>query len=65
MADSNEISALLTLIDDPDTEVFDVVSVKIVEYGKTIIPTSKTYGKIRLMKISREELSSSFTASLY
>jgi hypothetical protein len=38
MADSNEISALLTLIDDPDTEVFDVVSVKIVEYGKTIIP---------------------------
>ena len=38
MADNNEISALLTLIDDPDGEVFGVVSDKIVEYGKSIIP---------------------------
>jgi regulator of sirC expression with transglutaminase-like and TPR domain len=34
----NEIAALLTLIDDPDTEVFGAVSDKIVEYGKSIIP---------------------------
>jgi len=35
---SNEIAALLTLIEDPDTEVFGAVSDKIVEYGKSIIP---------------------------
>lgn len=35
---NNEISALLHLIDDPDEEVFNVVSEKIVDYGKPIIP---------------------------
>lgn len=38
MKESKEISALLTLIDDPDEEVFGAVSSKIVGYGKTIIP---------------------------
>lgn len=38
MPHNNEISALLTLIDDPDSEVFGAVSNKIVEYGKIIIP---------------------------
>lgn len=38
METNNEISALFTLIDDPDEEVFGVVSDKIVGYGKTIIP---------------------------
>ena len=38
MRDNKEISALLTLIDDPDDEVFGVVSDKIVGYGKSIIP---------------------------
>jgi regulator of sirC expression with transglutaminase-like and TPR domain len=38
MKESKEISALFTLIDDPDEEVFGAVSEKIVEYGKTIIP---------------------------
>ncbi|HEY0059440.1 MAG TPA: transglutaminase family protein, partial [Flavisolibacter sp.] len=38
MRDNKEISALLTLIDDPDDEVFGVVSEKIVGYGKSIIP---------------------------
>jgi len=33
-----EISALLTLIDDPDEEVFSTVSTRIVHYGKGIIP---------------------------
>ena len=38
METNNEISALLHLIDDPDEEVFDAVSKKIVDYGKPIIP---------------------------
>lgn len=35
---SKEITALLTLLDDPDQEVFEAVSEKIVDYGKPIIP---------------------------
>lgn len=38
METNKEISALLHLIDDPDQEVFDAVSQKIVDYGKPIIP---------------------------
>jgi regulator of sirC expression with transglutaminase-like and TPR domain len=38
MEESKEISALFLLIDDPDQEVFDAVSKKIVDYGKPIIP---------------------------
>ena len=38
METTKEISALFTLIDDPDEEVFGAVSSKIVDYGKTIIP---------------------------
>ncbi|WP_276502163.1 transglutaminase family protein [Terrimonas pollutisoli] len=38
MDTNNEITALLQLLDDPDQEVFDVVSEKIVDYGKPIIP---------------------------
>ncbi|MCR6720693.1 MAG: transglutaminase-like domain-containing protein [Chitinophagaceae bacterium] len=37
MDSTREISALLQLIDDPDQEVFDAVSQKIVDYGKPII----------------------------
>ncbi len=38
MHQNSEISALLTLIDDPDEEVFSTVSSRIVNYGKGIIP---------------------------
>lgn len=38
METNKEISALFTLIDDPDEEVFGAVSSKIVDYGRTIIP---------------------------
>jgi regulator of sirC expression with transglutaminase-like and TPR domain len=38
MEETNEISALFKLIDDPDEEVFGAVSSKIVDIGKTIIP---------------------------
>lgn len=38
MRQNNEITALLRLIDDPDDEVFETVSEKILLYGKEIIP---------------------------
>lgn len=38
MENNTEISALFHLIDDPDEEVFHVISEKIVDYGKPIIP---------------------------
>jgi len=38
METNKEISALFTLIDDPDEEIFGLVSNKIVDYGKNIIP---------------------------
>ena len=38
MQNNNEISALLTLVDDPDEEVFSTVSERIVHYGTGIIP---------------------------
>jgi regulator of sirC expression with transglutaminase-like and TPR domain len=38
METTKEISALFTLLDDPDEEVFGLVSGKIVDYGRNIIP---------------------------
>jgi hypothetical protein len=38
METNKEISALFHLIDDPDEEVFNAISEKIVDYGKPIIP---------------------------
>jgi regulator of sirC expression with transglutaminase-like and TPR domain len=38
MEENKEISALFHLIDDPDEEVFKVVSTRIIDYGKGIIP---------------------------
>lgn len=38
MKENKEISALLHLIDDPDEEVYNTVSEKIVSFGKAIIP---------------------------
>jgi regulator of sirC expression with transglutaminase-like and TPR domain len=39
METTKELSALFTLIDDPDEEVFGAVSEKIIDYGKIIIPS--------------------------
>ena len=39
METTKELSALFTLIDDPDEEVFVAVSDKIIDYGKNIIPS--------------------------
>lgn len=38
MEQTNEITALLHLIDDPDDEVYSTVSEKIISFGKQIIP---------------------------
>ncbi len=38
MEENREIHALLHLIDDPDEEVFGVVSNRIIDFGKGIIP---------------------------
>ncbi|MFT3747407.1 MAG: transglutaminase-like domain-containing protein [Agriterribacter sp.] len=38
MEETREISALMTLIDDPDKDVFETVSDRIISYGKLIIP---------------------------
>src|SRR5258706_9056919 len=38
MQENKEISALFQLIDDPDEEVFDTVSERIVSLGRAIIP---------------------------
>lgn len=38
MQETKEISALFSLIDDPDHEVFSTVSSRIVDYGRSIIP---------------------------
>lgn len=38
METNKEISALFHLIDDPDEEVFNAITEKIVDYGKPIIP---------------------------
>ncbi len=38
MQSNKEIKALLTLIDDPDSEVYDTVASKLLHYGKEIIP---------------------------
>jgi len=38
MQENREISALFTLIDDPDEEVFSTVSERIIHYGRGIIP---------------------------
>lgn len=72
METNNEISALLHLIDDPDEEVFDAVSKKIVDLGKPIIPNLEhlwettpdepTQGRIELLihRLHYRDLSEDF-----
>ena len=38
MKETKELKALLHLLDDPDKEVYDTVSDKIIHYGKEVIP---------------------------
>lgn len=43
MKSQKEINALLNLIDDPDTDVYDTVSKKIASFGRPIIPILENY----------------------
>lgn len=43
MKDTKEIKALLHLLDDPDQEVFETISNKIMHYGKDIIPNLEDF----------------------
>lgn len=45
METTNEITALFNLLDDPDEEVFSLVSGKIINYGKSIIPNLEHLGE--------------------
>ncbi|MBS1587454.1 MAG: hypothetical protein JSS82_18120 [Bacteroidetes bacterium] len=51
MQSNKEISALLTLIDDPDDEVFDTVAEKLLNYGRNIIPQLE-----QLWEVTEDEL---------
>ncbi len=46
MQTSKEVSALLSLIDDPDDEIFETVSEKIIGYGSNILPSLETLWEI-------------------
>ncbi len=43
MQDTKEINALFQLLDDPDNEVFEMVSNKIIHFGKDIIPNLEKF----------------------
>ncbi len=45
MQESKEIQALLKLIDDPDDDVYETVSTKIISFGKDIIPNLEHFGE--------------------
>jgi len=56
METTNEITALLHLIDDPDQEVFDAISQKIVDYGKPIIPNLEHLWEITPDEATQERI---------
>ena len=56
MEETREINALLHLIDDPDNEVFDTVSNRIVSYGKPIIPNLEQLWENTPDEITQEKI---------
>lgn len=73
MQQNKEVKALFNLMDDPDTEVFSIVSDKLLQYGKTIIPhlehlwentiSNDTQGRIETLihKLQYKELQQDLT----
>lgn len=53
---TNEIKALLRLIDDPDDEVYDTISEKIVHYGKDIIPNLESLWELTADEILQQRI---------
>jgi regulator of sirC expression with transglutaminase-like and TPR domain len=56
MQANKEISALLTLIDDPDNEVFDTVAEKLLNYGKKIIPELEQLWEVTADELIQERI---------
>ncbi len=56
MQQTNEISALLQLIDDPDAEVFDTVADKIMHFGRQIIPNLEQLWEVTADEIVQERI---------
>jgi regulator of sirC expression with transglutaminase-like and TPR domain len=56
MENNTELSALFMLIDDPDEEVFGVVSTKIIDYGKNIIPNLEHLWETTPDEITQERI---------
>lgn len=56
MQHDKEISALLRLIDDPDTEVFDTVAEKLLNYGAEIIPNLEQLWEVTADSSTQERI---------
>lgn len=56
MPREKEISALLRLIDDPDTEVFDTVAEKLLNYGSDIIPNLEELWEVTIDTDTQERI---------
>ncbi|OJW84896.1 MAG: hypothetical protein BGO69_10140 [Bacteroidetes bacterium 46-16] len=56
MQANKEISALLTLIDDPDDEVFDTVAEKLLDYGRKIIPELEQLWEVTADQLIQERI---------
>lgn len=56
MQSEKEISALLKLIDDPDTEVFDTVAEKLLNYGEEIIPNLEQLWEVTIDSDTQERI---------
>ena len=56
MPTNNEINALLTLVDDPDNEVFDTVAEKLLNYGRDIIPKLEQLWEVTIDESVQERI---------
>lgn len=56
MQREKEIKALLTLIDDPDTEVFETVAEKLLHYGPQIIPNLEQLWEVTIDETTQERI---------
>lgn len=56
MQHNKEIKALLRLIDDPDTEVFETVAEKLLNYGTEIIPNLEQLWEVTLDAETQERI---------
>lgn len=56
MQHEREISALLRLIDDPDTEVFNTVAEKLLNYGEEIIPNLEQLWEVTVDTDTQERI---------